>query len=301
MDRIAGMKVFVEVVNSGSLSAAAEKLGISRSMATRHVASLEKSFGSPLLYRHSRNLSMTNAGEEILPYCQQILSINDDIAFITSKSDGEPHGSINLACSVSFGHAYVASAVRRFLGCYPKTSIALTLTDRDIELIKERFDVMLQIGNVLDENLVARLIGRCSSIICASPEYLAKHPKPIVPADLMQHNCLTHLRIGNVWRLLPVSGKATDEPVEVFVNGNFSSNDLMTLLDAALDGVGVACLPTFLIQSFIDSGQLHSIIGDYAQEDMGVYLLYPSKKYLSNAAHRLVDFLVHDFNQSFIS
>ncbi len=108
MDRIAGIRVFVEVVNLGSLTAAANKLGISKSMATRHIASLEKSFGTKLLYRSSRNLTMTSTGESILPYCRQMLAVNDDITYLTSDTHREPHGTIRLACSVSFGHSYVA-------------------------------------------------------------------------------------------------------------------------------------------------------------------------------------------------
>ncbi|SDH15904.1 transcriptional regulator, LysR family [Vibrio xiamenensis] len=296
MDRIVGMKVFVEVVNLGSLTAAANKLGISKSMATRHISALEHSFGVKLLHRSSRSLSMTNSGESILPYCKQILAVNDDITYLTSLENTEPHGTVRLACSVSFGHSYVATAVRRFLKFHPKVAIELILTDRQIDPVKERFDATIQIGNAFDNNLVARLIGRCSSLISASPIYLSKHPEPQAPVDLMTHNCLTHTGLGNIWRLLPQTSKETDERIEVSTAGNFTSNDSMMLLQATLDGEGVSCLPDFVVKPHIKNGQLRHLISDYSLEQQGVYLLYPAKKYLTHAVHQLIDFLINDFN-----
>ncbi|WP_456295291.1 LysR family transcriptional regulator [Vibrio sp. AK197] len=298
MDRIAGIRVFVEVVNLGSLTAAANKLGISKSMASRHIASLEKSFGTKLLYRSSRNLTMTSTGESILPYCRQMLAVNDDITYLTSDTHREPHGTIRLACSVSFGHSYVARAVRRFLAHYPKISVDLTLTDRHIDPAKERFDATIQIGNVHDTNLVARLIGRCASIIAASPRYLEQQGTPYQPTDLMQYNCLTHSNLGHTWRLLPTEGKETDEQLEIPISGQLASNDAMILLQATLAGEGISCLPTFVVDPYIKQQQLVPLIEDYSFEQLGVYLLYPSRKYLTHAVHQLIDFLVDDFNQA---
>jgi DNA-binding transcriptional LysR family regulator len=149
------MRVFVDVVDLGSLTAAANKLDISRAMATRYIAALEKSLGTRLLHRSSRSLGVTSAGNDILPYCRQILALMDDIDSAVVGKNSEPHGLIRIASSISFGQSYLAEAMSRYTAQYPKTSVEMVLANRAVNLVEKRIDLAIQIGNDLEPGLIA--------------------------------------------------------------------------------------------------------------------------------------------------
>lgn len=296
MDRLIAMRVFVEVVDLGSLTAAASKLDMSRSMATRYIASLEKSFSIKLLNRNSRSLHITNAGEEVLPYCRQILSLNDEAMYKTSNEDTEAKGLIRVACSVSFGQAYVAAAIRRFLTHFPKVSVELVLTERDVDLTKEPFDIFIQIGNRFDQNMVARQLTRCHSVVCASEDYLNEFGRPVTPNQLTAHTCLTHVGLGKHWLFKTTTQKSGQEPIEVPIFGHFKSNDVMVLMQAALAGEGITCLPSIIVQPYLDSGELSPLLERYVTGEVDIHIIYPTRKHLTNRVNKLIDFLIEDCN-----
>ncbi len=198
MDRFVAMQVFVDVVELGSLTAAANKLDISRAMATRYIASLEKAFGVRLLHRSSRSLGLTSAGSEILSYCRQILALNDDIGAALESKNQEPNGLIRVASSISFGQSYLADALRRYSAQYPKVSIEMVLKDTSVNLVEQRIDLAIHVGDKLDPTVISRQLTRCASVVCAAPDYLARNGTPQRPDDLRQHNCLYHTRFGRV-------------------------------------------------------------------------------------------------------
>ena len=299
MDRFVAMRVFVDVVDLGSLTAAANKLDISRAMATRHIASLEKSLGARLLHRSSRSLGLTSAGNDVLPYCRQILLLMDDIESVVVSKNIEPHGLIRVASSVSFGQSYLAEAMSRYTARHPKTSVEMVLADRAINLVEERIDLAVQVGNELEQGVIARLLTRCPSVVCASPSYLARRGTPRQPRDLVQHNCLNHTRFGKIWRFGTQSSAPTNsEPEGVSVSGNFAANDTMVLLHAALAGEGVVHLPAFTTAAHIRSGALVHLLADYEMPELGVYALYASRKHLPATTRTLLDFLIEDLEHS---
>ncbi|ORT51201.1 hypothetical protein ST37_07620 [Vibrio sp. qd031] len=293
MDKLTGMRVFTEVVNLGSLTAAADKLDMSRSMATRYLASLERSLGVKLLSRHGRSMKITSAGEEVLPYYRQMLSLNEDVSYLTNNDTAEPQGAIRVACSVSFGQSHIAESIRRFLATYPKVSVELILTERKIDLAKESFDIVIQIGVEQDIRMVARELTTCHSIVCAAPSYTESHGTPTQPSHLITHNCLMHVGLGNNWSLQ--NQTEAEQPIDVSVSGQFKSNDVMVLLKAAIAGEGIACLPSIIIQPYIDQNKLTPLLEEYVMEDLAVNLLYQSRKHLAKRVHKLIDFLVEEF------
>lgn len=299
MDRFIAMRVFVDVVDLGSLTAAANKLDISRAMATRYIASLEKSLGARLLHRSSRSLGLTSAGNDILPYCRQVLALSDDIDSVVISKDAEPHGLIRVASSISFGQSYLAEAMSRYVARYPKTSVEMVLADRAINLVEERIDLAIQVGNQLEQGVIACLLTRCPSVVCAAPSYLARRGTPLLPNDLVQHNCLNHTRFGKIWRFgAPSDSSANPELEEVSVSGNFSANDTMVLLHAALAGEGVVHLPAFTTAVHIRSGALVHLFPGYRMPELGVYGLYASRKHLPATTRTLLDFLREDLEHS---
>ncbi len=295
MDRFVAMRVFVDVVDLGSLTAAANKLDMSRAMATRYIASLEKSLGSRLLHRSSRSLGLTGAGNDVLPYCRQILALTDDIDCAVMSKNTEPHGLIRVASSISFGQSYLAKAMSRYTAQYPRTSVEMVLADRAVNLVEERIDLAIQVGNELEQGAIACLLTRCPSVVCASPSYLARSGTPRQPKDLVQHNCLNHTRFGNIWRF---DTPTNSEPEGVKVSGNFAANDTMVLLNAALTGEGVAHLPAFTTAPHIRSGALVRLLPNYKLPELGVYAFYASRKHLPATTRTLLDFLIEDLKHS---
>jgi len=299
MDRHLAMRVFVDVVDLGSLTAAANKLNMSRAMATRYVASLEKSLGVRLLHRTSRSLGLTSAGNDVLPYCRQILALSDEIDSAGVSKNAEPHGLIRVASSISFGQSYLAEAMLRYATQYSKTSVEMVLADRPVNLVEERIDLAIQVGNELEQRLIARLLTRCPSVVCAAPSYLARRGTPQQPNDLTQHNCLNQTRLGKAWYFGAQSDpSANPELEEVLVSGNFAANDTMVLLHAALAGEGVVHLPAFTTAAHIRSGALVHLLPTYRTPELGVYALYASRKHLPVTTRTLLDFLIRDLAHS---
>lgn len=295
MDQLVAIQIFVDVVELGSLSAAAKKRNMSRSMATRYIAALEKTFNSRLLHRSNRSLGLTSSGEDILPYCRKMVELSAEIESVISDKNSEPCGSLRVTASISFGQSYLAEALMRFMDHYPRVSIELLLTDRPVNLVEERIDLAIQVGELSEQGLISRLLTRCGSIVCAAPAYLSQHGTPQTPAQLIHHQCLVHSGYGHIWRFGPPDHAETDlTQEEILISSQFSTNDTMVLLNAALAGRGIAHLPAFSTHVHIDAGALIPLFTSYKLPQLGVYALYLSRKHLPMATRVLLDYLVAD-------
>jgi len=187
----------------------------------------------------------------------------------------------------------------RYAAQYPKISVEMVMADRAVNLIEERIDLAIQVGNELELGLIARLLTRCPSVVCAAPAYLARKGTPLHPKDLIQHNCLNHTRLGKIWRFSAQTTDSTDPAVdEVSVSGSFAANDTMVLLQAALTGKGIVHLPAFTTTPHLRSGTLLRLFPEYRLPELGVYALYSSRKHLPVSTRSLLDFLVQDLELS---
>lgn len=286
MDRITAMQVFVSVVDSGSQSAAADQLDLSRPVVSRYLAELEDWAGARLLHRTTRKLSLTAAGAEMLPRCRQMLELATDMKNVVAIPEDAPQGLLRITVSTSFGQAQLAAAVADYVKLYPGVTVDMLLLDRVVNLVEERIDLAIRISKELDPNLIARRLTVCRSVVCASPAYLREHGKPTQPEQLALHNCLTHSYYGSVWLL-----KRDNEPVNVAVKGNISANDATSLVQATLAGAGVTLLPTFLAAPFIRSGQLQALLPEYHPQEFGVFGVYASRKHMPATLRTMLDFL----------
>jgi len=292
MDRLKSMQVFVAVVDEQSLTAAAKKLDISRSMATRHISSLEESLGIQLLYRSTRSLGITSQGEELLPFCREILKQNEMLYHIAQHQNSALAGKISLASSISFGQLYLAQSVEHFLDLHPNVSIDLHIFDRPVDAIKEGVDIAIEGGNRLPDQLIGRRLVDFPSVICATPQYLNSH-KPIHHLeDLQHHNCLVHKKIGSVWRFTKKA--ETKKSQSISVRSNYTVNDTTILLKATLAHRGVCCLPLPDVLDYIESGQLQTVLDDFDVNEFGIWALYASRQYLPKLHRAFLDFLVED-------
>lgn len=199
MDRLTALRVFVCVVEQGSLSGAGEKLEMSRAMVSRYLAELERWMGARLLHRTTRRLSLTGPGEEALNRARAMLALGKRWNTWPSAMTRPPRGNC-ASPAATLSEALLVGAANDYLARYPGTAIDILLLDRTVNLVEERIDLALRITNDLDPNLVARRLGTCHSVVCASPAYLARHALPQQVQDLALHNCLTYTYFGkSLW------------------------------------------------------------------------------------------------------
>ncbi|RMQ48463.1 LysR family transcriptional regulator [Pseudomonas cichorii] len=291
MDKLQAMQAFVTVVDCGSQTAAADKLGVSRPAISRFLAELEEWTGARLMHRTTRRLNLTAAGAEVLPLCRRMLDLADDMRAVVSAPEDEPKGLLRITSSTSFGQAQLTQAITEFVGRYSQVRVDMMLLDRTVNLVDERLDLAIRITNDLDPNLIARRLTTCRSVVCASPSYLQAHSTPRRIEDLALHNCLTHsYHSSSLWHF---THKGV--PCSVAVKGNLSTNDAITSLQAALCGAGIALLPTYLAAPLIKSGQLLPLLSQYQPLELSIHAVYTSRKHMSSALRALLDFLAERF------
>src|SRR2546425_3127013 len=201
MDRLAAIQVFSQVVESGSFARAAERLGLSTSAASRHVAELEGRLQTRLLNRTTRRVSLTESGRAFYERSVQLLADLDEAEQEASRAAVVPRGTIKLTSSVNFGVRHVAPAIAAFLSAHPEVRFDVSLSDRVVDLVEEGFDLAIRIGAPGSDNVVARKLGETRLVPCASPQYLRKRGAPQVPEDLARHNCFTYEYVvpRNMW------------------------------------------------------------------------------------------------------
>ena len=284
MDRLTAAQVFVEVVERGSQTAAAEALNMSRAMVSRYLAELESWAAVRLLHRSTRRLSLTAAGEQMLPQCREMLALAESMQALGQRP-GRPHGVLRVACSQSLAQAWLVHEISAFTAQYPQVSVDLTVGSEAVNLVQARIDLALRITNELDANLIARRIATCRSVLCASPAYLAVRGTPQRPHDLSQHDCLRYTRFSqDVWRFT-----RADEEVDVEVSGHLGVNESMVLLEATLAGGGISLQPLFAAQPWLESGHLLALLPEFEPVEFGIYALYGSRRQMLPAARLLLD------------
>lgn len=289
MDRITAARVFVSIAERGSMIAAAQALDMSRAMVTRYLAEMEQWAGARLLHRSTRRLSLTDAGDLTLARCRRMLEVADDMAVALGADADTPQGLLRITCSQALAQAELLPAVEQFLRRYPRTSVDLQMSNRAVNLIEERIDLALRVTNTLEPNLIARQLGVCDSVVCASPAYLAEHGTPRQPQDLAGHNCLTYTYFGkSLWQFSDADGAALSVPV----SGNLSANEDFILLKAAERGAGIALQPLYSAGPLIADGRLVTLLSDYTPLQMGIYGIYSSRQHMPAALRAMLDLLL---------
>lgn len=288
MDRLTATRVFVEVVERGSQTAAADALEMSRAMVSRYLGELETWVGARLLHRTTRKLSLTGAGEQLLGQCREMLAMADAMQSVSRTDEAAPRGTLRIACSQSLAQAWLVHALDDFIRLYPQVSIDLLVGSQAINLVEARIDLALRITNQLDPNLIARQLAVCRSVVCATPAYLARHGTPQRPEELAQHNCLSYAYFGrSIWEFT-----RTGEPHAVAVSGNLSANESMVLLEAVLADIGISLQPRYSVGAHLRSGTLVQLLPDYEPQQLGIHALYGTRRQMPPALRVLLDFLI---------
>lgn len=294
MDKLEAMNVLAKVVASGSFAEAARKLGVTRSAISKAITQLEDDLGVRLLDRTTRRVTPTEAG---LAYYERCLAIMAQIAETEaqiSRLHDEPKGVLRVNAPMSFGTLFLGPAIADFMQRYADLKVELTLTDRIIDPLEEGVDVTVRIGAMVDSSLIARQISSVSVLIVASPDYIARHGAPQQPRDLASRSCLHYGHSTTVprWTLAQEG-----VPISVPISACMSSNNGDTLRDAAVAGLGIARLPSFIVGCDVAKGRLVTVLADYAPPDLTIHALYAPNRFLAAKTRVFIDFLVERYGK----
>ena len=293
MDISSQMLLFVKVVERGSISAAARAEGQTPSAVSKQIGLLEDQVHHRLLNRTRKGVLPTPEGHDFYKKCQAMAEKFADAEAHIQSLDGSPRGKLKITSSVAFGKSQLIPVLPKFLKANPKVSVALDLTDRDIDIEAESFDVAIGFAEQRKmSDIVVRKFMHSRRILCAAPDYLQRAGHPQSFADLAQHNCLriagSHER--NEWILQSNATSATFE-----ARGNFEGNSTDVIFRATLAGLGVSRLPSYLVAAKLQSGELIRVLPDYSQQNAEIAVFFADKRNLAPRIRVFVDFLVEEF------
>lgn len=293
MDRLAAMTAFARVAETGSFSEAARRLRSSKSVVSRQIAALESELGVRLLHRSTRALTLTEAGRSYFDQLVRILADIDEANLSVSHLQAAPRGRLRVNAPMSFGIRHLAPAIPDFLARCPEVEIDLTLNDRFVDLVDEGFDMAVRIGQLIESSLVARRLAPLRRVVCASPAYLAARGIPTTPDDVAGHECLcySNMSAGNEWKFVDRDGR----PWPVEIKGRLRINNGDAIRVAALNGLGLACLPSFIVGEDLRAGTLVPVLTEAMHQDGAVFAVYPHARLLSPKVRVFIDFLAERF------
>lgn len=287
MDQLTAIKVFVHIVETGSFSAASERVGMSRAAASKYVSQLEARLGGRLLNRTTRHVSTTESGRLYFERCRDILQQLDEADSEVTGLSQEPRGTLRLSVPTNFAPLHLMPLVARFTQRYPEVKVDMMSTNRKVDIVDEGYDLAIRMGELTDSDLVARRLARARIAVVASPDYLSRHGIPKHPDDLKQHACMRYsFTTAGIW---PFKKDGKDYPVKI--NGDFKSNDPEVLLHAAIAGIGLTIMPTFIAGDAIRTGKLVMVLEGYDIMDSHVYAVYASRRFVPAKIRVFVDFL----------
>jgi len=292
MDKLQAMQLFARVVDSGSYTAAAEQMEISRALASKLVQALEDQLGVRLLHRTTRRLSLTEAGKAYYQRISEILAQLTEAEAEAAELQIEPRGRLRVSAPVSFSILHLGKPLSDFQRKYPRVELELNLNDRQVDLVEDGFDLAIRIGRLADSSLVARRLATSGILTVASPAYLGWHGVPRHPGDLADHNCLQYTLSArrDEW-----SFERGQEKASVRVKGTLHVNNGDMISAAAVEGMGIAISPSFIVHEQLRRGDLVRVLPDWRIPDLGVYAVYPAGRSVPAKTRSLIDFLVERF------
>ncbi len=282
------VEAFIAVVRFGSFVAAARELQVSNSHVSRLVSQLEQQLGTQLLYRTTRQIRLTDAGQLYYDSCRHLFDGLREAESLLQHHQGQPTGLLKITAATTFGDRYIAPLVNDFQLLYPQLKVQMYFSNRQVELIEEGFDLAIRMGVMRESTLIAKRLCDRREYIVGSPDYLARISAPQTLTDLERHNCLVGTR--GYW-LLSDGGQRKD----LQVRGNWQANSGPALLDAALKGLGLAQLPDYYVDEFLADGRLVKVLDDYRFNDAGVWVVYPQQRHLAPKVRLFIDFLAERF------
>jgi DNA-binding transcriptional LysR family regulator len=297
VDRLKSMQVLVSIADHGSLTAAAEALGVSLPAVVRALAALEADLGVRLFNRTTRRIAVTDEGRRYLEDSRRILQAVVDAGAALSAGASEPQGRLSLTAPVLFGQIYVAPAVASFVRRYPKVSVDVQLFDRVTNLVEEGFDAAVRIGKLTDSTLIAQNIGSLRTLVVASPGYLRRVGVPRHPRDLLRANCVHFSGTSPPWWVFHKGGKRITIPVR----GNLAFNHVAPVVEACAAGLGFGRLISYQAAAQLARGTLKVVLEDFEPAARPLSLVYPQARFLPNRTRLFLDWMKRELARTIAS
>lgn len=292
-DRLGSMRVFAQVVEAKSFSAAADKLGMSKSVASRHVSALERSLSVKLLNRSTRKLGLTEAGAVFYEHCARIVQEAELAEQRLTQTQSEPAGLVKVTAVPAFAIRHVLPALSDFYQKYPRIQVKLFCSNRALDLHDEGFDVGIRVSFAPAPHLVARKLAANRSVLCASPSYLERHGMPRRIEDLRKHQCVLFPSLApkGVWTF-----RRDGQKYSVQVAGVFETDEMDAVRAAVIAGLGVSPLPVYMVADALRQGQLVPMLRRFQiLPESAIYLVYLPNRTISSRVRALIDFLTERF------
>ncbi len=279
MDRLAGLDLFIRVVETGSFSRAAEGLGIAQPTATKAVAAIEERLGARLLHRSTRGVTPTEVGALYYEKCKRISRDVEDAENLATLLQSGIGGLLRISTSLAFGRRVMVPLVLRYMRENPGVVIDLLFDDRYVNMVEQGVDLAIRMGRLADSSLGARYLGTNPWVMVAAPSYLGEHPAPRVPADLAAHNCLIYSSVqgDDRWGFTGPTG----EEISVPVAGRLRTNNLSAVLAATRAGMGLAVLPWYVARESVADATVVPVLTDHSLPAQEMHAVYPSPKLVS--------------------
>ncbi|KTG19662.1 LysR family transcriptional regulator [Pseudoalteromonas sp. XI10] len=289
-----GIREFVETLRMGTFTAAGNRLGLTGSAVGKTVTRLESKLGTKLLHRTTRKIMATPEGQHYFEGWVKILAEIDSLEQAVTAGSHNVSGQVKLHLPAAFGRKYVMPILSKLANKYPKLELAVHFSESRINLINENVDLVVRIGTLEDDaDLVAKLLGYQKLTVCGSQDYFDQHGVPDTPADLLTHDCI-------------IGSKRSSQPTWLFkdskkqsfnqlINARYMLSDGDAMLNAALNGLGVAQLPTWLIQEQLDSNRLTSVLDTFSGAVMPINVVWPRSRYLKLSQRVIIDELAEQF------
>lgn len=294
MDRLQSMRVFAKVVECGSFTRAAVALDISNAIATRFIGDLEAHLGARLLNRTTRKLSLTETGQAYLERVIRILAEIDEADASAAAESQRPSGTLRIFSSVGFGTQQLATLLPAYATDHPGIVVDVTLTDRTVDFVGEGFDIGIFSGlHKFDASMIARQLGVSQLVMCASPDYIARHGAPATPQDVERHDCLNFSNVEVLRNYWPLTG--SKHPAHIPVKAKMLSNNADLLRHWAAAGMGIIVSPSFALSQDLGSGRLVRLLPNHDLGQISMTMVYPSRRLLSAKVRSFVHFIATRF------
>ncbi|MEM8797919.1 MAG: LysR family transcriptional regulator [Pseudomonadota bacterium] len=297
MDTLTRMRTFLQVADAGGFTAAAKTAGRSKALVSKYVSELEDDLGVRLLNRTTRQLSLTEAGEIYYREAAEILERLDTLTLEVQDTNAALRGRLKVSVPRTMGDGAVGEAIVNFAKAYPEIEISILLEDRFVNLVEEGFDAAIRVADLPDSSLIARKVGSFEIISVASPDVIAAHGRPDVPADLADKPCIidANARPRASWTYFK-----DDERFAVTVRGRVEFNSPHAVRRAALSGLGFARIPRVFVRKDLKAGTLVEVLSGYKDQERSVHIVYPHRRHLPSRTRAFVDYMVDWYSKNSI-
>lgn len=284
MSRWEGLDEFVAVAECGSFSRAAERLRLSSSHVSRQVALIEERLQARLLYRTTRRVSLTEAGQTFFVRCQRLIEERDEAFLTISDLHSAPTGLLRMTAAIAYGERFIVPIVNNFMALHPQLKVDIELTNRTLDMVHEGFDLAIRLGRLNESSLVATRLAPRAMHLCAAPAYLEKYGRPHTLSELGQHNCL--IGTSDTWMFQQNGREFAFRPT-----GNWRCNSGQAVLDATLRGFGLSQLPDYYLSERLRHGELISLLNANQPPNTAVWAVYPQRRYALPKVRLLIEAL----------